>query len=70
MGDTINQAEQVKSKYDSISKFYDLYELPMEVLFCKRWRELAISRLKKGKVLKSQRAQARICLFTASNLTS
>ncbi len=43
--------EFVERKYDSISRFYDFFELPMELLFFKRWRRLAISRLKSGRVL-------------------
>ncbi len=45
------QTEYVKSKYDSISRFFDLYETPMEFLFFKRWRKLAVSKLNRGKVL-------------------
>ena len=45
------ETKRVKSKYDRISLFYDLSELPIEALFFKIWRQLAFSRLKKGRVL-------------------
>lgn len=46
-----DKTEYVKSKYDRIAPFYDFYELLAEILFFKRWRKLAVSKLKGGKVL-------------------
>ncbi len=46
-----NRTEYVKSKYDSISPYYDLYELPMEFLLFRRWRRVAISKLKGPAIL-------------------
>lgn len=51
MNDQQIKTEYVKSKYDRISRFYDLYEIPMEFLFFRRWRRLAISKLKRGDIL-------------------
>jgi ubiquinone/menaquinone biosynthesis C-methylase UbiE len=46
-----DKTEYVKSKYDRVAPFYDFYELLAEILFFKRWRKLAVSKLKCGKVL-------------------
>jgi|Deesub1362A_J573_1020465.scaffolds.fasta_scaffold02125_9 ubiquinone/menaquinone biosynthesis C-methylase UbiE len=46
-----NKTEYVKSKYDRVAPFYDFYELFAEILFFKRWRKLAVSKLKGSKVL-------------------
>ncbi|MFQ6052486.1 MAG: class I SAM-dependent methyltransferase [Candidatus Hydrothermarchaeota archaeon] len=53
--------EEVKRRYDRIANFYNFYELPMEIIFFKKWRKELLSDLH-GRVLE-------IGVGTGKNLT-
>jgi len=46
----MNNTEKVRKRYDRISKVYDIFEQPMEMMALKKWRE-EIAKDLKGKVL-------------------
>jgi len=46
----MNNTEKVRKRYDRISKVYDVFEQPMEIMALKKWREEVAKDLK-GKVL-------------------
>jgi len=46
----MNNTEKVRKRYDRISKVYDIFEQPMEIMALKKWREEVAKDLK-GKVL-------------------
>lgn len=63
-----DKTEYVKSKYDRIAPFYDFYELLAEILFFKRWRKLAVSKLKQSKVLEVGAGTGKNFPYYASDL--
>jgi len=51
LGDRImNNTEKIRKRYDRASKFYDIFEQPMEIMSLKKWR-LEVTKGLKGKVL-------------------
>lgn len=46
----MNKTEKIRKRYDRISKIYDMFEQPMEVMSLKKWR-FEIAKYLKGKVL-------------------
>ena len=46
----MNNTEKIRRRYDRASKFYDIFEQPMEVMSLKKWRSEVAKDLK-GKVL-------------------
>ncbi|ABW18627.1 class I SAM-dependent methyltransferase [Alkaliphilus oremlandii] len=46
----MNNTEKIRKRYDRASKFYDIFEQPMEMMSLKKWRSEVVKDLK-GKVL-------------------
>jgi ubiquinone/menaquinone biosynthesis C-methylase UbiE len=46
----MNETEKIRSRYDRVSKIYDVFEQPMEVMSLKKWR-IEVTKDLKGKVL-------------------
>ncbi|OLS01962.1 class I SAM-dependent methyltransferase [Tissierella creatinophila] len=46
----MNSTDKIRKRYDRVSKVYDLFEKPMEVMSLKKWR-LEVTKDLKGKVL-------------------
>jgi len=46
-----NENDKIKNRYNRISKFYDLLEIPMESISMSKWREELIKQLEGGKIL-------------------
>lgn len=46
----MNKTDKIRKRYDRVSKIYDIFEQPMEVMSLKKWR-LEVTRELRGKVL-------------------